>query len=68
MTVLTQTPIRHLIIPRAPRLSLARMVAIWHQRRALAALDHARLADLGLTEAEALRESRRPAWDLPRYC
>jgi uncharacterized protein YjiS (DUF1127 family) len=66
MTVLTQTPTRHPIAPRAPRFPLARMVATWRQRRALAALDHARLADLGLTEGEAMRESRRPAWDLPR--
>jgi len=42
------------------------MVAVWRQRRALAALDPARLSDLGLTEAEVLRESSRPAWDLPR--
>jgi uncharacterized protein YjiS (DUF1127 family) len=66
MTFLTQTPTRHLTAPSAPRFPMARMVATWRQRRALAALDHARLADLGLTEGEALRESRRPVWDLPR--
>jgi uncharacterized protein YjiS (DUF1127 family) len=52
--------------PRGLRLALATMVAVWRQRRALAALDPARLADLGLTEAQVLRESSRPVWDLPR--
>ncbi|ALG89610.1 MAG: DUF1127 domain-containing protein [Pseudomonadota bacterium] len=35
------------------------------QRRRLANLDDAQLRDIGLTRAEALAESRRPAWDAP---
>ncbi len=32
------------------------------QRRALAALDHRLLADIGLTRAQALAEARKPFW------
>ncbi|KPP93671.1 MAG: putative conserved small protein [Rhodobacteraceae bacterium HLUCCA08] len=48
----------------ASRLSLARMLGVWHQRRCLARLDAAQLADIGITPAEAARESARPFWDL----
>ncbi|HJQ58905.1 MAG TPA: DUF1127 domain-containing protein [Vineibacter sp.] len=47
------------------RLSCA---AIWtaidrgRQRRALADLDHRMLDDIGVTRAEALRESAKPFW------
>jgi uncharacterized protein YjiS (DUF1127 family) len=34
----------------------------WRTRRALARLDPARLADIGVTEAEARREAARPFW------
>ncbi|MCB1833484.1 MAG: DUF1127 domain-containing protein [Geminicoccaceae bacterium] len=36
------------------------------ERKELAKLDDRALADLGLTLADARRESRRPFWDLPR--
>ena len=35
------------------------------QRRQLASLDDAMLADIGLSRAEALAEFDRPMWDLP---
>jgi uncharacterized protein YjiS (DUF1127 family) len=35
------------------------------QRRQLARLDDAALADIGLSRAAALTEAARPAWDLP---
>jgi uncharacterized protein YjiS (DUF1127 family) len=41
-------------------------MAVSRQRRALARLDEARLADLGLTRKEALSEAARPMWDAPR--
>lgn len=44
--------------------AFADMFATWRQRRELAALDGHRLADIGLTRADALREAARPAWDL----
>lgn len=50
----------------SPLRSLARMVSVAHQRRALAALDDALLADLGLTRAEAETEANRPVWDMPQ--
>ncbi|MDA8585243.1 hypothetical protein N9L47_03135 [Rhodobacteraceae bacterium] len=39
--------------------------AIWRERRALNAMDHHRLADMGLTKTDAAREASRPAWDAP---
>lgn len=49
----------------SPLRTLARMAAVAHQRRALAALDGERLADLGITRAQAETEANRPAWDMP---
>lgn len=66
MATLSHAPTHPMAAPRGLRLALATMVAVWRQRRALATLDPARLADLGLTEAQVLRESSRPVWDLPR--
>ena len=56
-----------LFAPRAPRLadSLRRAIALHRQRRALAALDDAALADIGLTRDEARAEAARPVWDAP---
>lgn len=39
------------------------MVELYSQRRSLAALDDARLADLGLSRSEAEAEAARPLWD-----
>ncbi|MEM1345350.1 MAG: DUF1127 domain-containing protein [Pseudomonadota bacterium] len=44
---------------------VARWLAVWRERRALAALPTERLDDLGLTRAEAAREAARAPWDLP---
>lgn len=66
MATLIATSPRPVSAPRGPGLSLADMLAVWRQRRDLATLDRTRLSDLGLTKAQALRESARPAWDLPR--
>jgi len=49
---------------------LSRMLAtaaVMRQRRKLAKLDNASLADLGITRKEAERESKRPAWDAPAH-
>jgi uncharacterized protein YjiS (DUF1127 family) len=43
--------------------ALDRAVALHNERRALAAMDDARLFDLGLTRAEACAEAQRPVWD-----
>ncbi len=40
--------------------------ALRRQRRALARLDAALLRDIGLTRSEALSESGRPVWDVPK--
>ncbi len=54
-------------IPRLPiGLPLARWIATARQRRALAALDAERLADLGIAPEAARREAKRPFWDLAR--
>lgn len=51
-----------------PAIALLRMADVARQRRALAALDDDRLADLGLSRAEAAREAARPFWDLAGTC
>lgn len=40
-------------------------IAVYRQRRALAALDNTRLADLGLSRHEVDHETNRPFWDAP---
>jgi uncharacterized protein YjiS (DUF1127 family) len=40
-------------------------IDLYRQRRALAGLDDARLADLGLSRDEAETEANRPIWDAP---
>ena len=39
----------------------------WRQRRALARMDDAALADIGKTRTQALAEARRPLWDVPQH-
>lgn len=51
---------------RGPLRRLREMLALYRQRRQLAALDPARLRDLGLTRAQADEEAMRPVWDVPR--
>jgi len=51
-------------LPRPSRLSLRRMIEVARQRRALARLDDAALADLGLSRRAARTEAARPVWDL----
>lgn len=48
------------------RANMMTYFAVWRQRRALARLDVERLADMGITPAQAAREAARPFWDLPR--
>ncbi len=62
MTTLIQT--RPATAPHALRLSA--VIALYRSRRALASLDAAALSDIGLSAAEAHRESRRAFWDIPR--
>ncbi|MBB5515560.1 uncharacterized protein YjiS (DUF1127 family) [Rubricella aquisinus] len=39
------------------------MHSVWQQRQRLAALDDARLDDLGISAKQAHREASRPLWD-----
>ncbi len=58
--------IRHRTRATSPRRrSLRDIVSLGRQRRQLARLDDRALADIGLTREEALREARRPLWDVP---
>ncbi|SEQ45094.1 Uncharacterized conserved protein YjiS, DUF1127 family [Thalassovita taeanensis] len=41
------------------------LLSLYRQRSALAEMDDARLADIGLSYRQALREARRPLWDVP---
>lgn len=47
--------------------TLLHLGALARQRRALARLDDAALADLGLTRDAAAREAARPVWDVPSH-
>lgn len=41
------------------------MIAVARQRQALRNLDNHLLADIGVSPAQAVQESSRPAWDVP---
>ena len=43
------------------------LLGLYRQRRALAEMDTQRLADIGLSRAEADAEAKRPIWDVPHY-
>ena len=64
--------IRTVAAPRkmAPATGLLTRIAqvneLWRQRRALSRLDATGLKDIGLTEGEACRETRRGLWDAPQ--
>ena len=53
--------------PRAARKSLMDYLALRRQRRALRQLDANGLSDIGLTQAQAEAEARRPFWDAPQH-
>lgn len=68
MTNTTFTPPAACCAPRSRRplfhlISLA--FCVQNSRRALARLDRATLADLGLSPEDAAREAARPLWDVP---
>lgn len=65
MTTLATTPCLHHSAPRRARLNLARIIALYRSRTALARLDADQLDDVGLTFDDAHREARRPVWDVP---
>ncbi len=52
-------------VPLAARIGSA--LAVWRQRRTLAELPPYLRDDLGLTEDQIRRESRRPIWDVPEH-
>jgi len=58
------TRVASIALPRPCSLSLRRMIDVARQRRELAQLDDAMLADLGLSRHDAQREAARPFWDL----
>lgn len=46
--------------------TVSHLAGLYRQRQALKDLDAHLLADIGLTEAEAEAEARRPVWDVPK--
>jgi len=62
------TRIATIALPRTCGFSLQRMIDVARQRRELAQLDDAMLADLGLSRHDAQREAARPFWDLAGTC
>ena len=70
LNMTTTTHSRALALPRhsAPLLgSILSLAALWRSRRALAALDPARLDDLGISASDAAREAARAPWDVPSH-
>ncbi|MGB7241885.1 MAG: DUF1127 domain-containing protein [Sulfitobacter sp.] len=66
MTASTQTTRRHRFAPKAgPRLPFFQLIAFWRSRNSLANLDARALDDIGVSRAEALKEARKPFWDVP---
>ncbi|WP_460272184.1 DUF1127 domain-containing protein [Celeribacter sp. ULVN23_4] len=65
----TLSLLRYFSARRAPSFFSGFMKAreIARQRRQLAALDDARLEDIGLTRTEALIEGQRAVWDAPSH-
>ncbi|MGY3439286.1 MULTISPECIES: DUF1127 domain-containing protein [unclassified Marinovum] len=57
---IARSPRKRAALPR-----LAELAALYRQRRALAQLDPARLADIGVSASEAQQEAARPFWDVP---
>ena len=53
--------------PAHQKIGLMGYVDLYRQRRALAALDDTRLADIGISRHEAEAEASRPIWDAPDY-
>ncbi|MEM6759954.1 MAG: DUF1127 domain-containing protein [Pseudomonadota bacterium] len=47
------------------RFSLHTALTVWRTRRALARLDAAQLADIGVTPRAARREATKSIWDVP---
>jgi len=59
-------PIRTFSVPMPkPVTFLLAMVSLYNQRRTLAKLSDAALADIGVTRAQASAEAARPVWDAP---
>ena len=50
----------------AAPVGIGRLFSLWRSRRALNRLDDAALRDVGLSRADAEREARRVAWDVPQ--
>lgn len=48
-------------------ISIRDLFALMRQRKSLAELDPHLLNDIGITEAEAHTEARRPVWDVPQH-
>lgn len=67
----TNTPFAPALTPRASDFSvlgfIASVLSTRRERRALADLDNAHLADLGLTYAQARTEVKRPFWSVTAH-
>ncbi len=46
---------------------LSTAIAARKQRKVLKSLETAQLNDLGITYKQALREARKPIWDVPKH-
>ncbi|MEO1734301.1 MAG: DUF1127 domain-containing protein [Pseudomonadota bacterium] len=60
------TDSRHFGAVRPARYSIFAALRVWRQRQSLKSLDAHLLNDIGVTEQQALKEARRPIWDVPQ--
>lgn len=67
MTDMTCPPIAQITPQRRRRFHLHDWLSLYRQRRALSQLTQEQLADIGITRADARRESQRPVWDAPAH-
>jgi len=58
-------PMPTLALKGSAALRLTDLIALSRQRQALGDLDDRTLEDLGITRDQAVREARRPLWDVP---
>lgn len=66
MTYISNTGCAAVSAPNTPNSSLRQWIALWRSRRALARLDACQLRDVGITPAQAARETVRAPWDVPQ--
>ena len=67
MTMITHSAIRSTSRRQHRAQQIRKLFRLHQQRNSLSLLSDRMLRDIGVSREEALRESRRPVWDLPQH-